>query len=435
MLLPTPKITDVKNKTVIVRVDFNVPLKRVLRKNGENFYQVADDQRIRNALETINFLTEQNAKVVLISHLGRPDGKVKNAESLEPVAKYLAKRFNLTVSFSVDCLGQKTKTAVEQLQPGEILLLENLRFHSEEENNDSAFAAELASLADLYVNEAFSASHRAHASIVGIPKLLPAFAGFALAFEEKMLSKILKDAKSPFVVIMGGAKIDDKVQTLKNLAKQADFLLLGGGLSNAFLKAGGLETHKSYLGKNEEETLETAQNILQTHKTERSLVQVEDELGSRKSLPLSKIILPLDVKAAVAKDVTHKKQVQNIELLRNMQDHQADLDLKYLDLGPKTINLYKFIISQAKTVFWNGPLGVFENPLFNQASRSIARAIASLDKTEVTTICGGGETGELVNQLGLRDRFTHVSTAGGAALEFLAGEKLPGIEALKKSDK
>lgn len=431
--LPTPKISDIKEKTVLVRVDFNVPLRQSKSKKGEVYWQVADDQRLSNALETIHFLLENKAKVILISHLGRPEGKVKAAESLRPVAQYLRRNFALAVNFAPDCVGPQAEKAAQELQEGEILLLENLRFHAEEEKNDPAFAGALAKLADVYINEAFSASHRAHASIVGIPKLLPAFAGFALAFEEQMLNSILQKAKAPFVVIMGGAKIADKVQTIKNLAKKADFLLLGGGLSNAFLKAGGIETHQSYLGGEVESTLQTARAILRQHKTERSLLQTGLPAGRTQTIPLPKIVLPLDVRAAANQKVNSIKEVQTIELLKDVRDSKQDLPLQYLDLGPKTINLYRFIIGQAKTVFWNGPLGVFENPLFSQASRSIARAIAALDKNKITTVCGGGETAEVINQLGLRNRFTHLSTAGGAALEFLGGAKLPGLEMLRKN--
>lgn len=433
MPMRPPKVSEIAHKTVLVRVDFNVPLKERSNKNGQLQWVVADDQRLRNALETIHFLQENEAKIILMSHLGRPDGKVNPAESLAPVAAYLRKHLDLPCQFVEDCIGESVVSAVSQLQAGEILLLENLRFHAEEEKNEPSFAHQLSLLAEVYINEAFSASHRAHASITGVTQYLPSFAGFALAYEVKMLGKVLENVQHPFMVVMGGAKIDDKVNTLKNLAKSADLVLLGGGLANTFLKAGGIETHQTQIGQKPKETVAIARHILTAHKTERYLLPIAAPLtrmSHSAELPLPKIIFPVDVKAAADKNISKKQEVRTVELVKNVQDTDQNLPIEYFDIGQQTIHLYSYLLSQAKTIFWNGPLGYFENPLFAQGSREIARTLARLDKRQVTTICGGGETGELINSMGLRDRFTHVSTAGGAALEFLGGSELPGIQAL-----
>jgi 3-phosphoglycerate kinase len=428
-MLHTPGIIDIKNKTILVRVDFNVPLK----KTGEgNKRLVADDQRIRSALETILFLKEHSAKIILMSHLGRPDGQRMEEFSLTPVALYLEKNLGLEVVFTSDCIGTEVQQKANNLKKGEILLLENLRFHQEEEDNDSNFAKQLVTdtKAEIFINEAFSASHRAHASVVGVAKLLPSFAGFALAAEVKILSKILEKAQRPFVVVLGGAKIDDKVSAVKNLSKLADLVLVGGGIANAFLKAGGFEVHKSFMGKNNSANVAIAKEILDEHQTERTMIEIEQ---AGKGLPLPKVVLPVDVLAAKNADITDEAAVTHLELLKDAKDSDDDLDLQYLDIGKETIALYKYLLSKAKTIFFNGPMGVFENPLFAKGSRSIAKAIAN-NTTDfgATTVCGGGETTAVVNDCGLHDRFTHVSTAGGAALEFLGGEKLPGVEVLEK---
>lgn len=439
-MLHTPKVSDIKEKTVLVRVDFNVPLK----KDCSN-YVVADDQRIRSALDTILFLQEHGAKIVLMSHLGRPDGLVVSEFSLKPVADYLNKNLGLMTKFAADCVGQEVQNQMAQLQKGELLLLENLRFHSEEEANDPVFAKQLVTDigAKVYINEAFSASHRAHASVVGVAKLIPSFAGFALANEVKVLGKILEKAQHPFVVVLGGAKIDDKVCAVQNLARLADLVLVGGGLANTFLKASGIEVHKSFMGKNTEANVAIATKILEEHQTERTMVEVgteaENEAGNNKitsDMPLPKIVLPIDALAAKNAEVAEVSKITHIQLLKNVKDSNHDLDLQYLDIGPKTIALYKYLLDKAKTIFWNGPLGVFENPLFAKGSREIAKAIANNTvDSPAMTVCGGGETGTVINTYGLHNRFSHVSTAGGAALEFLGGEKLPGVEVLKNNEK
>lgn len=431
MMIHTPKVVDIKDKMVLVRVDFNTPLKKIVR--GEQIrYVVADDQRIRTALETILFLREHQAKIVLLSHLGRPDGKIVDQFSLEPIADYLNRNLNLEVQFTHDCIGDGVRQKTRALNGGEIVLLENLRFHPEEEANNATFAKQIIkdTGAQVFINEAFSASHRAHASVVGLAKILPSFAGFALAAEIKILTKIMEKAEHPFLVLLGGAKIDDKVSAIKNLANLADLVLVGGGIANAFLKANNIEVHKSFMGQHAETNVTLAQEILAAHQAERTMIKTEQR---GRALPLPKVVMPIDVLAAKNAEVKTAASITHLELLKDVTDTDNDLDLQYLDIGPKTITLYKYLLSKAKTIFFNGPVGVFENPLFAKGSLSLAKSIANATTdSSAVTVCGGGETGELVNACGLRDRFTHVSTAGGAALEFLGGEKLPGIEVLKK---
>ena len=425
-MLQIPKVSDVKNKTVLVRVDFNVPL-----KNGE----VTDEQRLQSALPLIDFLQQHASKIILMSHLGRPDGKVVNEFSLEAVAKHLREKLNLNIAFVNTCVGKSVALAVQELGQGEILLLENLRFHQEEEANDSDFAKQLVADtgAEVFINEAFSASHRAHASVVGVAKLLPSFAGFALAKEVSALNNLLAKAKHPFIVVLGGAKIDDKVSAVKNLSRLADLVLVGGGIANAFLQAAGVEVHRSFMGKNADLNVKIAKKILLEHQTERTTIKIQEQ-GQKSQMPVPRVVLPIDVLAAKNSQVENKQDVIKMQLLKNVKDSANDLDLQYLDIGPETIDLYKFLLSKAKTIFFNGPLGVFENPLFAEGSKEVARAIAKSTQQGATTIGGGGETNELINQFKLRDGFTHVSTAGGAALEFLGGEKLPGLAVLEKTN-
>ncbi len=433
MKLKTPKIKDIKNKTVLVRVDFNVPLKKITNAAGAFKWVVADDERLKIALPTISFLREHAAKIILCSHLGRPEGKVAEELSLRPVAHYLKHNLNLDVDFANECFGKEVQQKTVNLQKGQVLLLENLRFYKAEEANDETFTKKIvaSTSAEIFINEAFSASHRAHASVVGFNKLIPSFAGLNLDSEVQMLGKILEKAEQPFVVVLGGAKIDDKVSAVKNLARLADLVLVGGGLANAFLKASGIEVHKSYMGKNTDENVALAREILDEHQTERTLV------GTKKTdpgLPLPRVVLPIDVLAARNSEINQEKQVRQIDLLSDVRDSENDLDLQYLDIGPKTIALYKKLLDGAKTIFWNGPLGVFENPLFAQGSLTIAKTIAKVTtETPAATVCGGGETNAVLSSANLHDRFSHVSTAGGAALEFLGGEKLPGLTALQKA--
>lgn len=424
MALKTPKISDIKNKIVLVRVDFNVPLK----KSTTQELTVADDQRILNSLETINFLIKNQAKVILISHLGRPKGEINPKYSLKPVSDYINSELKLPIKFVDDCLGEKVSQTVNELKSGEILLLENLRFYKGEKKNDKEFIKELikSSKAEVYINEAFSACHRSHASVVGLTKKLASFAGFGLIKEIEAFNKILKNTKKPFMVVLGGAKINDKVGTIKQLCKIADIVLLGGGIANVFLKAANIEVHKSYMGEKDLEpiSIAIAKEILNAHKTERTLIEIEN----REELPLPKIVMPIDVLAAKNKDIEDKEKIKTIELLKDIEDTENDLDLQYLDIGPKTINLYKYLLSQAKTIFWNGPLGVFENKNFANGSRKLTKFIA--EENKAVRILGGGETNEVINKYSNREKFDHVSTAGGAALEYLEGNGLPGIDAL-----
>ena len=425
-MLSCPKVSDIKNRQVLVRVDFNVPLKKSTGKNKK--WRVADSQRLTAALETINFLLDHQAKVILISHLGRPKGQVNPDLSLAPVAKFLRNNLELPVTFVDDCLGEKVRQQAEQLQTGQILLLENLRFYPGEKSNDRQFAQQLAqaSQAEVFINEAFSACHRRHASVVALAQLLPHFAGFNLKREVDNFNKALENIKRPLVLLMGGVKITDKVATLQNLTRLADIVLTGGGIANTLLKAGGIETHHSVVG--DQEALTVAKNILATHATERVIF---DKQGTKNSnFPLPKIVFPIDVIAAQNPQVKDKQQLERLELLTDVADTDQDRDLQYLDIGPETVRLYTYILKQAKTIVWNGPMGVFENPLFAQGSRAMARAIAQASDRGTISLVGGGESNSVINLTGLRDHFTHVSTAGGAALEFLSGQTLPGIEAL-----
>lgn len=424
--LPTLSITAVKQQVALVRVDFNVPLE------GK---QVVDDQRIRAALPTLSFLKEHGAKIVLMSHLGRPDGQPNDKYSLAPVADYLQNNLKMPVRFVTDCVGEAVRQASAQLAYGEMLLLENLRFHAAEEKNDPTFARSLVADtgASVFINEAFSASHRAHASVVGVAELLPSYAGFNLAAEVKILQEMLDKAKRPFVAVLGGAKIDDKIEAVRNLTKVADLVLVGGGVANAFLKAAGLEVHKSFMGSDAAANIKIAQEILAEHGIERTMIKSDDD---KHTLPLPKVVLPVDVLAATDATVTHKEAVQTLALLRNVADTPDDLDLQYLDLGPATIKLYQYLLSSAATIFWNGPLGVCENPLFAKASHQLAKHIAAQStQRSAVSIVGGGETGAVISTTGLQNHFTHVSTAGGAALEFIGGTALPGIEVLRRHSK
>lgn len=429
MTINTPQAQDVANKLVLVRVDYNVPL-----KEDGGFWQVADDQRIKASLKTLEFLLENGARVILMSHLGRPKSIEDRKFSLKPVADYLRSQFNFKVKFAPDCVGELAKQAANQLQAGEVLLLENLRFHPEEKKNDPEFAKQLASLAEVYINEAFSNSHRAHASMVGVPALLPHFAGFALKDEVENLSNLIVSPKRPFVIVVGGAKISDKVEAVQNLSKLADIVLVGGGVANNFLKAMGIETHKSYLqdissdlAKENVNYVEVARKLISDNKAENIL---KDGY-----IPLPKILYPTDVIASAPAvmenkdaDVPSVEETQLINLYKDYKDTPDDEDLMYLDIGPKTIRLYQEVILQAGTIFWNGPMGVFEKNAFSRGTSEIARAIA---KSSATTVLGGGDTISAIEKFGLCDRYDYVSAAGGASLDLLAGKKLPGLEGLE----
>lgn len=420
MNLITPTVENISGKKVLVRVDYNVALKD---QDGKKV--VAEDMRIKNSLRTISFLLENNCKVILMSHLGRPKDAHDPEASLRPVFEYMKDVLKLNIKFADDCVGEVAKLAVDSLENKQILLLENLRYHEEEEKNDDQFAENLANLAEVYINEAFSNSHRKHASMVGVATKIPSFAGFSLKEEAEQLQGLMEKPKRPFIIVIGGAKISDKVEAVENLGKIADLVLIGGGVANNFLKAEGIEVHKSYLqdissDKDKASTnyIEVANKLLDKYRTEKVL---KDGY-----IPLSKILYPIDVVAAKDMD---SQDVVTLDLTHDMQDTPNDQDLMYLDIGPNTIKLYQELILRAGTIFWNGPMGVFEKELFTEGTREITRAIA---KSSATTVIGGGDTIAAINQFSSEEHFDYISTAGGASLDFLAGKKLPGLEVINK---
>jgi 3-phosphoglycerate kinase len=412
----TPEV--IKNKTVLVRVDFNVPLKEVSGK-----WQVADDRRLRRALPTIAVLIKNHAKVILMSHLGRPKKPQDPKYSLRPIAEHIHKNFGIPIAYCSATVGPAVHEAVAQQQPGTVLLLENLRYHKEEKENDPEFARQLASVADVYINEAFSASHREHASVVGVTEYLPSFAGLALTEEVSALYALMEEPKRPFVVVLGGAKISDKVGALQNLSKLADIVLIGGAAANNFLKAEGFEIYRSFVeekigaGAAEKDYSKVARRIIAEHKTEKIL---KDGY-----IPLPKILYPVDVVAAPSLETKSESRVQVVDLHTHMADTDESVQLFYLDIGPKTRKLYSEIIAKAGTVFWNGPMGVWENPLFAEGTKSVAKAIV---KTTAKTVIGGGDTIAAAGYFHVEHKFSYVSAAGGAALELLSGQVLPGLK-------
>ena len=379
---------DAKGKKVLVRVDFNVPT-----KDGV----VGDDTRIKAALPTIQYLFEQGAAVILCSHLGRPKGGPEEKYSMKPVAEHLAKLLSKKVAFASDCIGPVAVDAAKVLKPGEVLLLENTRFHAEEEKNDMEMAKQLASLADLFVNDAFGTAHRAHASTEGVTHFLPGVAGFLLEKEIKYLGQVIADPKKPFVAIMGGAKISDKIGVIKNLLKKADSVLIGGGMANTFFKAQGLDMADSLV---EDEALETAKSLLK-------------EAGS-------KLVLPLDMVLGDKFDAEAKSKTVKVG--------NVEAGWRILDIGPETVKAYAKVIEGANTVVWNGPMGVFEFPRFAEGTFGVAKAVAAC---KGVTVVGGGDSVAAIQQSGLADKITHISTGGGASLEMLEGLELPGVAALQ----
>jgi phosphoglycerate kinase len=383
----TVRDIDVGGKRVLVRVDFNVPL-----KEGA----VSDDTRIRAALPTLNYLLDQGAALILCSHLGRPKGKIVPELKMDPVAARLSELLDRPVSKLDDCVGPEVETAVQAMQAGDIILLENTRFHPEEKKNDPEFARQLAALADVYVNDAFGSAHRAHASTEGVTHYLPAVAGLLMEKELEFLGQAVESPEHPYVAILGGAKVSDKVGVIESLLKQCDRLLIGGGMANTFFKAMGFEVGDSLI---EEEAVPVAQSLL-------------------KSAP-GQLILPVDVVIADAFD--------NDANTRVVAPNEVTAGWRILDIGPKTVPTFESALSGARTVVWNGPLGVFEMENFARGTFAVAEVLANLN---AVTIIGGGDSAAAVRQAGLVDRMTHVSTGGGASLEFLEGKALPGVVAL-----
>jgi phosphoglycerate kinase len=381
---------------VFIRVDFNVPL-------DENL-NVTDDRRIRSALPTINYAIDEGAKVILASHFGRPKGKVDPRLSLAPVAKRLKRLLNSEVVFSPDCIGHQVKNIVDKVKPGDVVVLENLRFHEGEEKNDEDFAKSMASLADYYVNDAFGTAHRLHASIVGIPKFIPAAAGFLMKKEIEYLKGVVNNPVKPFVAILGGAKVSGKIGVLENLETNVDKVLIGGGMAYTFIKAMGYEVGDSLV---EREMLETAQRI-------------KENLKKRGV----KFYLPVD--CVIAQSLEPGAETKIVTTLEIPQGWKA------LDIGPATARLFSEALQNGKTILWNGPMGVFEIDAFSRGTFSVAHAVAD---AYALTIVGGGDTDLAVHSTGVSDSISFISTGGGATLQLLEGKELPGIAALSEKGK
>ena len=417
MQLRLPQAKDVLKKRVLLRTDYNVPIKKI-----GNHVAVVDDTRIKRSLKTLRFLIEQESTVIIATHLGRPNGKFEPDFSTKPIAKSLETIINQSVIFCGELDIDKVKTCIKNAPKKSVIMLENLRFFPEEETNKTEFAKQLATLADIYVNEAFSTAHRKHASIVGLPKCLPAYAGFGFNEEVSELYKLISQPKRPFVTVVGGAKISDKVAAVKHLTQIANIVLVGGGAANNFLAAEGYDTASSYL---QEKTAVNGKNGNYVHFAKNLISKTKRERFLKDGyIPLPKIIYPTDV---IAADELKAKEGYVVQLYGANGNKRVTDKLMYLDIGPKTIKLYKEIILSAGTVFWNGPMGVFENPTFADGTREIAQAIA---KTPAYTVIGGGDTLAAVDAFGLEGRFDYVSAAGGAALDFLAGKMLPGVRPL-----
>ena len=387
----TVRDIDLKDKKVLVRCDFNVPM-------DEN-RNITDNRRIVAALPTIKYLLEQNCKIVLCSHLGRPKGEFKKEFSLEPVAKELSKLLGKEVIMAKDVIGEDAENKAKNLKNGEILLLENVRFHREETDNDPEFAKKLASFGEIFVNDAFGTAHRAHASTEGVTKYLPAVSGFLIEKELKFLGEALENPERPFVAILGGSKVSDKIGVIENLLEKVDTLIIGGGMAYTFFKAQGYSVGESLC---EEDKCDLALELM--------------EKAKEKNV---KFLLPIDNKVGKEfKPDTESKTVKSTEIPDGWEG---------LDIGEETIKLYKEELKNAKTIEWNGPLGVFEFDQFAVGTNEIAKALGDIDAIK---IIGGGDSAAAVEKAGLADKMTHISTGGGASLEFLEGKKLPGIEAL-----
>jgi phosphoglycerate kinase len=384
---------EVRGKKVLVRVDFNVPI-------DEKTGAIMDDSRIQASLPTIQYLINRDAKVILCSHLGRPEGKPNKKYSLSLVVTRIAGVLGKPVAFTSDCIGSEAESAVSALKEGDVLLLENLRFHAEEEKNDPGFARALAKLADIYVNDAFGTAHRKHASIVGVTKFLPAVAGLLLEKEIRTLGGLLADPEHPFGALLGGAKISDKVGLMINILGKVDLMLIGGGMAATFLKSEGYEIGQSLF---EADCIETAQNIMK-------------QAGSNHV----RIVLPIDV--VITDDVSDNGKCQVVTA------ENVPRDRKIVDVGPKTVESFKAELEKCRVVFWNGPMGVYEVRQFAGGTEAMVKTLVNL---KASTIIGGGSTAEIVTNMGCAGKMTFVSTGGGASMSFLSGETLPGVEALQ----
>ena len=390
---------DVAGKKVLVRCDFNVPF------DAEG--NISDPKRIDEALKTIRYLVDHKAKVILCSHLGRPKGEFNMKYSLAPVAAYLSKALGQEVKMAKDVIGESAKSIAASLQDGEVELIENVRFHKEEEKNDPAFAKELASMAEIYVNDAFGTAHRAHASTAGVADYLPAVCGYLIQKEIKYLGSAINNPVRPFTAILGGAKVADKLNVISNLLEKVDTLIIGGGMAYTFLKAEGNEIGKSLC---DDSKIDYCKEMMEKAKAKGVKLMLPVDTACVKEFPN-----PID--AAVDTVVVPVDQIP--------------ADMEGCDIGPKTMELFADAIKSSKTVVWNGPMGVFENPTLAAGTLSVAKAMA---ESEAVTVIGGGDSAAAVEKLGFADKMTHISTGGGASLEFLEGLELPGIACLNEKD-
>ncbi len=388
----TVRDIDVSDKRVLVRVDFNVPL-------DEGIGKITDDSRIRAVTPTIKYLIDRGAKIILCSHLGRPKGKVVNKLRLAVVVQRLSQILEHKVEFTRECVGPEVKQAVENLQNGNVLLLENVRFYPEEEGNEASFAQALSELADVYVNDAFGAAHRSHASVVGVANYLPAVAGFLLEKEIENLTGILKNPAHPFIAVLGGAKTSDKIAMIENIMDKVDCVLIGGGIAPTFLEA---------------ELYEVGLSLI-----EKDMIGVASKLLGRVAKENRCFLLPVDV--VVADEISSQARVEVVSI------EQIPPWARIVDVGTQTIKTFGKVLQMSKTVFWSGPMGIYEIPEFSKGTHDMTELIAALN---ATTVIGGGSTAEIVTKSGLARKMTFVSTGGGASLKFLSGKALPGVEAL-----